>query len=84
VNIGCWAVLFCLICVQGYYLKRLNIRQAERRRALGMPADIRDMSLMPPEEAAAYKLELLEIMKADGMDESKLNANAFDDMTDFE
>lgn len=68
----------------GIYLKLLNKRQEARRLALGLPADLKDMSIMSMEEAEAYKTELTQVMRAQGKDLDSLNVNSFDDMTDFE
>lgn len=68
----------------GIHLKRLNRKQEARRIALGMPSNIKDMSIMSTAEANAYKLELAESMRAGGYNMDKLNDHAFDDMTDFE
>ncbi|WVQ85169.1 hypothetical protein IAT38_007334 [Cryptococcus sp. DSM 104549] len=84
VNIGCWSVLFCLICGMRLYLGYLNRKQEKRRVALGLPAGLKDISIMGFEEAEAYKRELTETMKAAGIDQAKMYENAFDDMTDFE
>ncbi|OCF71540.1 allantoate transporter [Kwoniella mangroviensis CBS 8886] len=40
--------------------------------------------VMTNEEAAAYKVELTEHVKANGLDEAKFYENAFEDMTDYE
>ncbi|KAK8869495.1 hypothetical protein IAR55_000060 [Kwoniella newhampshirensis] len=84
VDIGCWAVLFLLIVSMSFYLKFLNRKQAARRKALGLPENLEDMSIMTTEEATKYKVNLIEHMKEHGLDEAKLYENAFDDMTDFE
>jgi hypothetical protein len=59
-------------------------KQAASRVALGLPGDLKDMSIMTTDEAAHYKAELAATMLASGLDEAKLYENAFDDMTDFE
>lgn len=84
VDIGCWSVLCVLALSMGAYLKYLNKKQAARRMALGLPGDLKDMSIMTTLEAAEYKRELTATMLAQGLDEAKLYENAFDDMTDFE
>lgn len=84
VDIGCWSVLFILALSMGAYLKYLNKKQAERRIALGLPGELKDMSIMTMQEADAYKLELTARMAAEGLSEAKLYENAFDDMTDRE
>ncbi|WRT66775.1 uncharacterized protein IL334_003738 [Kwoniella shivajii] len=67
-----------------FYLSFLNKKQEARRVALGLPADIQDMSIMNQADAAAYKEQLASQMAAAGLDAAKLYENAFDDMTDFE
>jgi hypothetical protein len=84
VDIGCWCVEFILIVSMGFYLRYLNKKQEARRVAMGMPANIKDISIMGPIEAEAYKHELAEMMRQSGFDMTKFNENAFDDMTDFE
>ncbi|WWC88254.1 uncharacterized protein L201_003161 [Kwoniella dendrophila CBS 6074] len=84
VDIGCWSTLFLLIVFMRFYLNRLNKKQIPRRVALGLPADLKDMSIMPYDELEAYKTELANKMNAAGLDSSKLYENAFDDMTDYE
>lgn len=84
VDMVCWACLLCLACFMGFWLNRLNRKQRDRRIALGLPGDIKDMSVMTLDEAQAYRSELAELMRASGQDETKLYENAFDDMTDFE
>ena len=84
VDMGCWSVLCVLALTMGAYLKYLNKKQAQRRLALGLPGELKDMSIMTTQEATAYKLELTATMEAQGLSEAKLYENAFDDMTDFE
>ncbi|WVQ81318.1 hypothetical protein IAT38_003441 [Cryptococcus sp. DSM 104549] len=84
VDIGCWSVLILLMVTMSFYLRHLNRKQAIRRAALGLPAELEDMSIMTTEEAKEYKVKLTEHMRAHGLDEAKLYENAFDDMTDFE
>ncbi|WVQ69752.1 uncharacterized protein L199_007972 [Kwoniella botswanensis] len=84
VDIGCWVVLVLLVIGMRVYLGALNKKQAARRAAMGLPENLQDMSIMTNEEAAAYKVELTEHMKANGLDEAKLYENAFEDMTDYE
>ncbi|WVQ63688.1 uncharacterized protein L199_001841 [Kwoniella botswanensis] len=84
VDIGCWSVLVLLIIAMRIYLAQLNKKQASKRAAIGMPAELKDMSIMTIQEAEVYKKELTEHMKANGLDQAKLYENAFDDMTDFE
>jgi hypothetical protein len=68
----------------GFYLKYLNRKQARRRVALGLPAELEDISVMTSAEAEAYKRSLTERMSAQGFDAAQLYENAFDDLTDFE
>jgi uncharacterized membrane protein len=84
VDIACWSILFLLVLSMGVYLKLLNRRKASQRAALGLPADLKDMSIMSVDEAARYKIELSERLRAQGFDEARLYEQAFDDMTDFE
>ncbi|OXB36609.1 allantoate transporter [Cryptococcus neoformans] len=84
VDIACWCILLILVVSMGMYLKLLNRRQEARRLALGLPANLKDMSIMSMEEAEAYKEELAQSMRAQGKDMDSLNVNSFDDMTDFE
>ncbi|OCF33949.1 allantoate transporter [Kwoniella heveanensis CBS 569] len=84
VDIACWCILFILICSMGAYLKVLNKRQEARRVALGMPANLKDISIMGHAEAEAYRAELEEAMRASGYNRDLLNEKAFEDMTDFE
>lgn len=84
VDIGCWSVLFCLVVFMGQYLRVLNKRQEAKRVALGMPANLKDISIMSTAEAEAYKAELDAQMRAAGVDLSHFNELAFDDLTDFQ
>lgn len=84
VDIACWCILFLLIVTMGQYLRILNKRQEKRRVELGMPANVKDISIMSTSEAEAYKAELEETMRRSGTDMSRLNENAFDDLTDFQ
>lgn len=84
VDIACWCILLILVVSMGMYLKLLNRRQEARRLALGLPANLKDMSIMSMEEAEAYKGELAQSMRAQGKDMDSLNVSSFDDMTDFE
>jgi hypothetical protein len=84
VDIGCWCVEFILIVSMGFYLRHLNKKQEARRVAMGMPANIKDISIMSVAEAEAYKIELTEMMARSGFDMSHFNENSFDDMTDWE
>lgn len=68
----------------GAYLKVLNRRQEAKRVALGIPANLKDISIMSTAEATAYKIELAQIMQRGGYNMDKLNENSFDDMTDFQ
>jgi len=84
VDIGCWCVEFILVVSMGFYLTYLNKRQERRRIEIGLPANIKDMSIMSTAEADAYKIELASMMAASGLDMSHFNESSFDDMTDFE
>ncbi|WVQ76603.1 hypothetical protein IAR50_006275 [Cryptococcus sp. DSM 104548] len=90
VDIACWCLLLLLVIAMGIYLRILNRRQEARRVALGMPADLKDVSIMSMDEAERYREELKEMMRARGgevgmgVGKGELNENAFDDMTDFE
>lgn len=68
----------------GFHLHRLNKKQEARRVALGLPAGLKDISIMPPQEAAEYRIVLAAKMREMGVDEAKLNDQAFDDLTDFQ
>ena len=82
VDIGCWCVLEILVVSMGFYLSYLNRQQEAKRVAMGLPANIKDMSIMTNEEAEAYKVELAEMMRRAGMDISKATEGSFDDLTD--
>jgi hypothetical protein len=84
VDIGCWCVEFILVIAMGFHLRRLNRKQEARRVAMGLPANIKDMSIMTTEEADAYRLELAGMLERSGYDMAKFNEHAFEDMTDFE
>ena len=75
---------FLLAVSMGFYLRYLNRKQEARRVAMGLPNDIKDMSIMTTAEADAYKVELAQLMAAAGVNFDKLSENAFDDMTDFQ
>jgi len=83
VDIGCWSVLWVLCITMGMYLKYLNRKQSIRRVALGLPADLKDISIMTTEEAQLYRIGLIERMRGSGIEEADLFNNAFEDMTDF-
>lgn len=68
----------------GAYLKYLNKKQEKKRVAMGLPRDLKDMSIMTTEEADKYRSELATRMREEGMDERKLWENAFNDLTDFQ
>ncbi|ORY25070.1 major facilitator superfamily domain-containing protein [Naematelia encephala] len=84
VDLCCWGILCLLVLTMGWYLTWLNKKQAARRLALGLPSELKDMSIMTLEEAEAYKLELTERLRISGFDEAKLYEKSFDDLTDFE
>jgi hypothetical protein len=76
---------FILVCSMGQYLRILNKRQEAKRVAMGLPANIKDTSIMTTTEAEAYRIELAEIMRAQGISQSVLDdalALAFEDLTD--
>ncbi|ORY24487.1 putative allantoate transporter [Naematelia encephala] len=79
-----FTALCALIVVQGLYLMYLNKKQEKRRIDLGLPAAIRDISLMAIEEAEAYKAELTAMLRTQNMTEGQLFSHAYDDMTDWE
>lgn len=80
----CWAALFVLVISMGAYLKLWNRRKAAQRVELGLPAELKDMSIMSLEEAAAYREKLRASLAAQGKSEAALFDQAFDDLTDFE
>jgi hypothetical protein len=84
VDIGCWSVLCILVWSMGAYLHLLTRRKAAERERLGLPADLKDMSIMGQVEATTYRQALREKMRAQGMDEAKIYEQSFDDMTDFQ
>jgi hypothetical protein len=83
-DIACWCLEVVLCVSMAFYLRHLNKKQAARRLALGLPGEIKDMTIMPPAEAEAYKIELADMVRAKGLSMDKFNEFAFDDMTDFE
>ncbi|TXT04298.1 hypothetical protein VHUM_04185 [Vanrija humicola] len=84
VDIACWCMLLILALSMGVYLNVLNKRKEAQRVAMGLPANLKDMSIMTTEEADAYRKELSQRLAAEGFDESRLWGQSFDDMTDFE
>jgi len=84
VDIACWCVEFILVITMGFHLRRLNRKQEARRVSLGLPANIKDTSIMSTAEADAYKVELMEQMRAQGITLDQYNEHSFDDMTDFQ
>lgn len=85
VDIACWCMEFILVCSMGQYLRILNKRQEAKRVAMGLPANIKDTSIMTTTEAEAYRVELAEIMRAQGISQTVLDdalALAFEDLTD--
>ncbi|GFZ48430.1 LOW QUALITY PROTEIN: hypothetical protein JCM24511_06178 [Saitozyma sp. JCM 24511] len=83
-DIACWCLEVVLCVSMAFYLRHLNKKQATRRFALGLPGEIKDMTIMPPAEAEAYKVELADMVRAKGLSMDRFNEFAFDDMTDFE
>ncbi|TXT08534.1 uncharacterized protein COLE_05458 [Cutaneotrichosporon oleaginosum] len=84
VDIACWCILLILVVTMGFYLRHLNRKQEARRVAMGLPAGLKDTSIMTHEEAAAYKLELDTKLRAAGFSPEHVNEHAFEDLTDFE
>lgn len=82
-SISLYCALFLMILGQGWYLNHLNRKQRARREALGLPGDLKDISLMSLDEADKYKVELMEMLRAKGI-ENDIYANSFDDLTDWE
>ncbi len=64
------------------HMKRLNIKQARRREALGRVGNKLDTSIMTSKHAAEYKEQLKRDNEESGHVE-ELNAHAFEDLTDF-
>lgn len=82
---GCWALHSIVGALMAVYLKALNRKQEARRVALGLPAKLKDISIMDMDEADAYRAELFQqLREAGGIDSDALYANSFEDMTDFE
>jgi hypothetical protein len=79
-----FVALCALTLIQGCYLIYLNRKQEARRVALGLPAKLRDISLMSIEESDAYKSELTSMLQAVHMTQGELFSHAYDDMTDRE
>lgn len=84
VDIGCWCILCIMSFVMAYYLNRLNRQQEERRIAAGRMGNVKDTSIMTLKQANTYKEQLKMEMKAKGADVSKLNGDAFEDLTDLQ
>lgn len=84
IDIACWCIELILVISMGLYLGYLNRKQEARRVAMGLPANIKDISLMDAKEGEAYRLELDEILRNAGFDRNHFNEQAFDDITDFE
>lgn len=84
VDLGCWSAFFCTVIFTYFYLQRLNKRKEQQRVHLGLPAQLKDMSIMSIDEASAYRTDLANRLLTAGFDPNKLYENAFDDMTDFE
>ncbi|WRT65301.1 uncharacterized protein IL334_002244 [Kwoniella shivajii] len=78
-DMACWCLLFTMIVTMALYLKYLNRRQMKKRERMGRVVNLRDMSIMTLEEAAAYKREL-----AAAGESEDINSHAFDDLTDFQ
>lgn len=84
VDIGCWCILCIMSFVMAYYLNYLNKQQEKRRIAAGRMENIKDTSIMSLKQANVYKERLKVEMRAKGADVSKLNKNAFEDLTDLQ
>lgn len=84
VDIACWCLLFILVVTMGFYLKVLNRRQEAKRVAMGLPAGLKDISIMSHDEAEVYKHELDAQLRAAGINPDTMNDRAFEDLTDFE
>ncbi|ODO02939.1 hypothetical protein I350_05781 [Cryptococcus amylolentus CBS 6273] len=85
VDIGCWCTLLLLVIAMSFHLRQLNRLQEARRVSLGLPANLKDVSIMNTEEAERYREELTEMMRMRRLEgaEGELNDHAFDDMTDL-
>jgi hypothetical protein len=83
-DLACWSALFCTVVFTYFYLLYLNRKKEKQRASFGLPSKLEDMSIMTLEEAAKYKADLTEKLRAQGFDQAKLYENAFDDLTDFE
>lgn len=83
-DLACWSALFCTVVFTYFYLIYLNRKKEKQRASFGLPSKLEDMSIMTLEEAAKYKADLTEKLRAQGFDQAKLYENAFDDLTDFE
>nr|WVH01934.1 allantoate transporter [Naematelia aurantialba] len=82
VDVGCWSCLCCLIIAMRFYLAYLNRKQEAKRVAMGLPANLKDMSILSHEEADVYRRELSVLLAQHGMTEAKLFEDAFEDLTD--
>lgn len=85
VDIACWCIELILIVSMGQYLRILNKRQEKKRVEMGLPANIKDTSIMTTTEAEAYRIELAQTMQAQGISHEVLEnalAMAFEDLTD--
>ncbi|ORY28041.1 major facilitator superfamily domain-containing protein [Naematelia encephala] len=77
-DVCCWGALMFLTIIMAGYLKFLNKRQAKKRAAIGLEADVQDTSIMTTQEAAAYNKNLEATATA------PVNQRAYEDLTDFE
>ncbi len=66
-----------------WHMKRLNKKNEKRREALGRVGKRLDTSIFTLKEANVYNEQLRKDMLESGHNE-KLNANAFDDLTDLQ
>ncbi|KAI0069712.1 MFS general substrate transporter [Panus rudis PR-1116 ss-1] len=79
----CWIVLAVLVLFTAAYLAFLNKRHAAKRKRAGKAAVIVDTSLETAEKSARLQIQNEENEKREGADPSKLNSQAFDDLTDL-
>ncbi|KAH8173600.1 major facilitator superfamily protein [Sarocladium implicatum] len=77
-NLALFVALAVLICVGMLWIKILNARQAARRKALGKPEHIQDMSM-----ADRKKLGQQENSVLNDLDHEEVGDKAFDDVTDL-
>jgi len=83
VDVGCWALLLVTTILMAFHMHRLNKKNEKRRETLGHVGKRLDTSIMTLKEAMAYNERLKKDMEEAGHVE-KLNANAFEDLTDLQ